>query len=251
MPNGRAAAGRAGHGHGYADAGRARAGPAADRRSATPRCRRCRAVDAAPTPAALRRFYIAIAFSQRGRPGPPGAPAELPLTALPDAAGRRCASTYDADARVARRGSRRAACRVPARPRAAGREPLPFDDVDAAPPAPPRPTPPAAGRPDALQRLPRARARSAGAAAAGAAEPPWQRAAAGAAQPGAAGDADVHRRRWSSSASAATRCARVRGTGRRVEGDAVAAASASRRSTCFRPPRRRACRRSPPKARSA
>jgi len=38
----------------------------------------------ASTPAALRRFYIAIPFSSRGRPGPPGKVAELPLTALPE-----------------------------------------------------------------------------------------------------------------------------------------------------------------------
>jgi len=35
-------------------------------------------------PAVLRRFYIAIGFSQRGRPGPPGAQTELILTGLPD-----------------------------------------------------------------------------------------------------------------------------------------------------------------------
>ena len=33
---------------------------------------------------ALRRFYVAIPFSPRGRPGPPGMFAEIPLTALPD-----------------------------------------------------------------------------------------------------------------------------------------------------------------------
>ena len=33
----------------------------------------------------LRRFYLALAFSPRGRPGPPGTVAELRLTALPDA----------------------------------------------------------------------------------------------------------------------------------------------------------------------
>jgi len=32
----------------------------------------------------LRRFYVAIPFSPRGRPGPPGMFAEIPLTALPD-----------------------------------------------------------------------------------------------------------------------------------------------------------------------
>ena len=37
------------------------------------------------TPAALKRFYIAIGFSQRGRPGPSGAQAELTLTGVPDA----------------------------------------------------------------------------------------------------------------------------------------------------------------------
>ena len=38
--------------------------------------------DAAP--AVLRRFYLAIPFSQRGRPGPPGTQADLVLTTLPD-----------------------------------------------------------------------------------------------------------------------------------------------------------------------
>ena len=37
-----------------------------------------------PVPTVLRRFYLAIPFSRRGRPGPPGAQAELVLTALPD-----------------------------------------------------------------------------------------------------------------------------------------------------------------------
>ena len=70
------------------------------RRSApTPSCpRRCRHRRAPPPPAArrhrrrrpaapapLRRFYIAVAFSDRGRPGPPSVPVELPLTAVPDA----------------------------------------------------------------------------------------------------------------------------------------------------------------------
>jgi len=36
------------------------------------------------TPTALRRFYTAIPFSQRGRPGVPGMQAELVLTMLPD-----------------------------------------------------------------------------------------------------------------------------------------------------------------------
>jgi len=35
-------------------------------------------------PAALQRFYIAVPFSQRGRPGPPGMQAGLVLTRLPD-----------------------------------------------------------------------------------------------------------------------------------------------------------------------
>jgi hypothetical protein len=35
-------------------------------------------------PAVLKRFYLAVGFSQRGRPGPPGAQAELVLTSLPD-----------------------------------------------------------------------------------------------------------------------------------------------------------------------
>jgi hypothetical protein len=33
----------------------------------------------------LRRFYLAVPWGPRGRPGPPGAEAELPLTGLPDA----------------------------------------------------------------------------------------------------------------------------------------------------------------------
>jgi hypothetical protein len=40
---------------------------------------------AATAPTVMRRFYLAIGFSQRGRPGPPGAQAELVLTSLPDA----------------------------------------------------------------------------------------------------------------------------------------------------------------------
>ena len=38
----------------------------------------------APVPTVLRRFYLAIPWSQRARPGPPGAQAELVLGALPD-----------------------------------------------------------------------------------------------------------------------------------------------------------------------
>jgi hypothetical protein len=40
---------------------------------------------AAPQEGALRRFYVAIAFSERGRPGPPGVFTELPLVPIPDA----------------------------------------------------------------------------------------------------------------------------------------------------------------------
>lgn len=39
---------------------------------------------AAAAPAVLRRFYLAVAFSQRGRPGPPGAQTDLALINLPD-----------------------------------------------------------------------------------------------------------------------------------------------------------------------
>lgn len=35
-------------------------------------------------PTVLRRFYVAIPFSRRGRPGPPGAQTEMVLTSLPD-----------------------------------------------------------------------------------------------------------------------------------------------------------------------
>ena len=38
----------------------------------------------AETATVLRRFYLAVPFSQRGRPGPPGAQAELVLTNPPD-----------------------------------------------------------------------------------------------------------------------------------------------------------------------
>ena len=38
----------------------------------------------ANAPAVLRRFYLAIPFSQRGRPGPPGTQVDLALTALPE-----------------------------------------------------------------------------------------------------------------------------------------------------------------------
>jgi hypothetical protein len=49
--------------------------------------RRAPVLPAAPTTAkesAVRRFYISIAFSRRGRPGPPGMVAELPLHPIPD-----------------------------------------------------------------------------------------------------------------------------------------------------------------------
>lgn len=38
-----------------------------------------------PPTGALKRFYVAIPFSRRGRPGPPGTPVEFALTDLPDA----------------------------------------------------------------------------------------------------------------------------------------------------------------------
>jgi hypothetical protein len=37
-----------------------------------------------PVPLALKRFYLAIPFNTRGRPGPPGAQTEFVLTTLPD-----------------------------------------------------------------------------------------------------------------------------------------------------------------------
>jgi len=40
---------------------------------------------AAPEPDVLRRFYSAVAFSARGRPGPPSANAEFPLIETPEA----------------------------------------------------------------------------------------------------------------------------------------------------------------------
>jgi hypothetical protein len=39
---------------------------------------------AAPPPMVLRRYYLAIPFNRRNRPGPPGAQAEFVLTQLPD-----------------------------------------------------------------------------------------------------------------------------------------------------------------------
>ena len=38
----------------------------------------------APLPPVLRRYYLAIPFNRRGRPGPPGSQAEFVITALPD-----------------------------------------------------------------------------------------------------------------------------------------------------------------------
>ena len=39
---------------------------------------------AVPPPSVLRRYYLAIPFNLRGRPGPPGSQAEFVLTGLPD-----------------------------------------------------------------------------------------------------------------------------------------------------------------------
>jgi hypothetical protein len=39
---------------------------------------------AAALPTVMRRYYVALPFSRRGRPGPPGAQAELVLTSIPD-----------------------------------------------------------------------------------------------------------------------------------------------------------------------
>lgn len=47
----------------------------------------------------LRRFYLAIAFSPRGRSGPPSPVAELPLTLLPDAP-QNVTATHTADRAV-------------------------------------------------------------------------------------------------------------------------------------------------------
>jgi hypothetical protein len=54
---------------------------------------------AAPSQAAgpLRRFYMAIAFSERGRAGPPSTVVEVPLSGLPDAP-PEVRATYNADA---------------------------------------------------------------------------------------------------------------------------------------------------------
>jgi hypothetical protein len=45
----------------------------------------------------LRRFYMAVAFSDRGRPGPPSSVVEVPLTSLPDPPAD-VRATYDAEA---------------------------------------------------------------------------------------------------------------------------------------------------------
>ncbi|MBI4887730.1 MAG: fibronectin type III domain-containing protein [Acidobacteria bacterium] len=39
---------------------------------------------AAPMPLVMRRFYVAVPFNRRGRPGPPGMQAQVALTTLPD-----------------------------------------------------------------------------------------------------------------------------------------------------------------------
>lgn len=45
----------------------------------------------------LRRFYMAVPFNERGRPGPPSSVLEIPLTSLPDApVGLRTSYTADA-----------------------------------------------------------------------------------------------------------------------------------------------------------
>ena len=70
----------------HARGARGEADPSAARDRATTSAARCRR---RPAPAAeagpLRRFYLALPFSPRGRPGPPGTVAELRLTALPEA----------------------------------------------------------------------------------------------------------------------------------------------------------------------
>ena len=236
-------AGRPGHRRRHADAGRARrkaippaAGTAKrdDRgRFRRPRRRRGRA-------GPLRRFYYRDAVQPARPPGPPGTVAELRLTELPDAAARRDGD-LTSPTRCRSSGSRRAASigflldrALPAgaRRRSTIRRPTP---------ASARPqSAAAAARPDALQRVSRDRAGSAGcrrspaARGRGAPSPPAP------INPAPLDALTLRRSAASSSASAATSCARCAATARRrVEGDAVAAARASPRSTTFRPRRRR------------
>lgn len=60
--------------------------PLAAAKSATP------PTDTQPAPMPLRRFYAAFAVNPRGRPGPPGATAELELSSMPNAPGGLTAS---------------------------------------------------------------------------------------------------------------------------------------------------------------
>ena len=143
-----------------------------------------RGADAGP----LRRFYIAMAFSPRGRPGPPGAVAELRLTHAARCRRATCRRPIVADAVSLEWEPSGGLVGLPARPRACRSSRSPLDDRRAAASAArPRRRPAAAAGPDALQRLPRARAaiRSRCRAEPPAA-PPWQRRAAGAGQPRAA-----------------------------------------------------------------
>ena len=68
-----------------------------------PRRARSAVATLAPPPptGALKRFYVAIPFNNRGRPGPPAIPAELALTALPDPPEAVRASYTDAGVSVA------------------------------------------------------------------------------------------------------------------------------------------------------
>ena len=62
--------------------------PGHARRASASRSDRARAGATAAEAGPLRRFYFALPFSPRGRPGPPSAIAELRLTALPEAPSR-------------------------------------------------------------------------------------------------------------------------------------------------------------------
>jgi hypothetical protein len=85
---------------------------------------------AVTTPSVLRRFYLAVPFSQRGRPGPPGKQVELPLTALPEPP-TELRATYDpASISLAWEPSGGLLGFLLDRPLA--REPLPFDVVEPA-----------------------------------------------------------------------------------------------------------------------